>query len=181
MGDTQYKVSAYANDLLFSLTNPSISLLNLLREFDIYGNISNLKIIYNKSEAMGVGTPQTAMQTLSYNFNFKWTRTALKYLDASVPANLKHTYNMHFPPLLIKTRTFLGILAQKASIPGSAGATSSKCVSCPNSSTYCRHSQSLSQLHSLNKYTVNFINLYELIGNRGYHVPYSPYQRSMEV
>lgn len=31
--DTQYRVSAYVGDLVFSLTNPSISLPNLLREF----------------------------------------------------------------------------------------------------------------------------------------------------
>lgn len=33
----QYKVSAYADDLMFSLTKPAISLPNLMWEFDTYG------------------------------------------------------------------------------------------------------------------------------------------------
>lgn len=43
VGDTQCKISAYADDVLFSLTNPTISLPNLLKEFDTYGTLSNLK------------------------------------------------------------------------------------------------------------------------------------------
>lgn len=43
-GDTQQKVSAYANDMLFTLANPAISLPNLLRKFQTYGNLSNLMI-----------------------------------------------------------------------------------------------------------------------------------------
>lgn len=37
IGRTQQKVSAYANDMLFSLTNALVSLPNLLREFKLYG------------------------------------------------------------------------------------------------------------------------------------------------
>lgn len=73
VGDSQCKVSAYADDLLFSLTSPTISLPNLMKEFDIYGNISNLKINFSKSEAMGVAVPSYSIQTIQSNFHFKWT------------------------------------------------------------------------------------------------------------
>lgn len=106
-GDTQYKVSAYADDLLFSLTNPSISLPNLLKEFEMYGKISNLKINYSKSEAIGVEVPTTLMSMLQSSFNFKWTTIALKYLGIFIPADLSRTFDLNFPPLLIKTRTLL--------------------------------------------------------------------------
>lgn len=37
VGQTQLKFSSYADDLMFSLTNPVVSLPNLLKEFEIYG------------------------------------------------------------------------------------------------------------------------------------------------
>lgn len=64
IGPSQHKVSAYADDLLFSFTNPSISLPNLMQEFATYGALSNLKIYFAKSEAMGVGMPPTQLSHL---------------------------------------------------------------------------------------------------------------------
>lgn len=82
-----HKVSAYADDLLFSLTNPHIS--NFLEEFDHYGALSNLKINYTKSEAMGVALPSSFLRhTLQLNFNFNWASSALKYLGTHIPPKL---------------------------------------------------------------------------------------------
>lgn len=58
VGDREYKVAAYAEDLLFFLNNPIISLPVLLKEFAIYVNISNLKVNYTKSEALNVSLPE---------------------------------------------------------------------------------------------------------------------------
>lgn len=97
IGDSQDKASAYANDLLFSLTNPSISLPNLLREFDLYGALSNLKISFTKSEDMGMEILQSLLQNLRLSFKFKWMDLALKYLGTYVPACLSCTFNLNFP------------------------------------------------------------------------------------
>lgn len=40
--DREFKVAAYADDLLFFLTNPHITLSNLTKVFSHYGYISNL-------------------------------------------------------------------------------------------------------------------------------------------
>lgn len=53
IGNSQHKVTAYADDMLFSLRNPLISLPNLLHEFDIYGTLSNLKICQNRCHGCG--------------------------------------------------------------------------------------------------------------------------------
>lgn len=42
--DAQQKVSAYADYMIFSLTNHLISLPNLIKEFERYGALSNLQI-----------------------------------------------------------------------------------------------------------------------------------------
>lgn len=41
---SQQKVSAHADDMMVSITNPTISLPNLLRKFERYGTLANLKI-----------------------------------------------------------------------------------------------------------------------------------------
>lgn len=44
----------YADDLLFFLAEPHLSIPNLLQAFEYYGYISNLKINYMKSEALNI-------------------------------------------------------------------------------------------------------------------------------
>lgn len=40
--------------MLFSLTSPLIMLPNLMRAFERYGSLSNFRINFTKSEAIGV-------------------------------------------------------------------------------------------------------------------------------
>lgn len=98
----QFKVSAYADDLMFSLTNPTISLPNLMKEFHIYGQLANLKINFSKSEAMGLGIPQPHLTQLQNSFHLKWTTTALKYLGTHIPPTFSQLFKLNFPPLLKK-------------------------------------------------------------------------------
>lgn len=98
VGNLQQKVSAYADDMMFTLTKPIISLPNLLREFEIYRALSNLKISFTKSEAMGVDTPQPQLQ-LRATFKLKWTDTAFKYLGTTIPSKLSKIFNLISPLL----------------------------------------------------------------------------------
>lgn len=75
-----YKTAAYADDLLFFLTKPHITIPNLLDEFAHYGYISNLKINYSKSEAMNVTLPDDALSRTRGNCSFRWVAGVLKYL-----------------------------------------------------------------------------------------------------
>lgn len=95
-GNTQYKLSAYANDLLFSLTNPAVSLLNLIKEYEVYDALSNLKINFDKSAAIRVQIDPTLLASLKANFKFKWSDMALKYLGTHIPGNLACTYELNF-------------------------------------------------------------------------------------
>lgn len=58
VGGIQHKVAAYADDMLFSMTNPIISLLNLFREIELYSTIFYFKINLSKSEALAVVVPK---------------------------------------------------------------------------------------------------------------------------
>lgn len=94
----QHKISAYADDLLFSLTNPGVSLPNLLKEFETYGKMSNLKINFTKSEAMGISILTNALSNLQSSFGFRWTNSALTYLGTKIPSDLSLLFTNNFPP-----------------------------------------------------------------------------------
>lgn len=51
----EHKLAAYADNLIFFITSPIISLPSLLMEIRQYGRIANYKVNYTKSEAMGMG------------------------------------------------------------------------------------------------------------------------------
>lgn len=54
LGPNTYKIAAYADDLLFFLPQPHISIPSLTKAFQLFGYISNMKINYIKSEALNL-------------------------------------------------------------------------------------------------------------------------------
>lgn len=84
IGDTHHKILAYANGMLFSLTNPLISLPNLMNTFERYGAFSNLQINFCKSEAMRVNLPHLTMDNLQSNFRLKWNNKGLTYFGTLI-------------------------------------------------------------------------------------------------
>lgn len=79
--DREFKLAVYADDLLFFLTNPTISIPNLLKEFTHYGYISNLKINYTRSEILNISLPNKLLTLTKSNSNFRCNTRAIKYLD----------------------------------------------------------------------------------------------------
>lgn len=104
----QHKISVYNDDLLLLLTNPTVSLPNILREFELYWALSNLKIHFDKSAAMGIMVAPPA---------------TLKYLGTYIPCNLACTYELNFPPLLPRLVSCLRV-GIKDCTHGLVGATS---------------------------------------------------------
>lgn len=58
------------NDILLFLTNPKISLPNLLHKFKQYGELSNFKINLNKALALNLTLPQALAQSCQESFSF---------------------------------------------------------------------------------------------------------------
>lgn len=50
----EYKIVTFADDLMLFLSDPLISLPNLIKDFKMFGSLSNLKINYSKSYALNV-------------------------------------------------------------------------------------------------------------------------------
>lgn len=97
--DREFKLAAYADDLLFFLTNPN-SIPNLLREFSLYGFLSNLKINYTKSETLNISLSDTLLELTKSNSCFRWDPGSIKYLGTWLTPHIKSIYEHNFPRLL---------------------------------------------------------------------------------
>lgn len=54
MKDKEYKTAVYADDLLLYITNPIITIPNLMKEFKRLGELSYFKVNYDKSEMLNI-------------------------------------------------------------------------------------------------------------------------------
>lgn len=78
-------MSIYADDLLLYITNPLVTLPNLIQEFRRFGEVSNFKVNFNKSEALSISLSTNTVELLRKIFSFKWQANALKYLGTYIP------------------------------------------------------------------------------------------------
>lgn len=70
-----------------------------MTEVSKYSQLSNYKIIYAKSEAMGIELPAHAQQQLSQAFNFKWMDSHIRYVGTNIPRKLNRIFKRNFAPL----------------------------------------------------------------------------------
>uniref|UniRef100_A0A8C5R1L2 Reverse transcriptase domain-containing protein n=1 Tax=Leptobrachium leishanense TaxID=445787 RepID=A0A8C5R1L2_9ANUR len=95
-----HKVSAYADDLLFMLTNPVVSLQEVVSELDTYGALSGLKINMTKSEILNISLRSTDRATLKHRFPFRWCAEKLRYLGIWLHAEVSKIPSLNFLPIL---------------------------------------------------------------------------------
>lgn len=100
IGQNQYKLAAFADDILFFLSNQHISLPHLLQELSLYKSLSNPKINYSKSQALNVSLSEPQNQLGKQNFPFKWTSDSVTSLGIQLPTNVNTLYDKDYLPLL---------------------------------------------------------------------------------
>uniref|UniRef100_A0A8C5M2P2 Reverse transcriptase domain-containing protein n=1 Tax=Leptobrachium leishanense TaxID=445787 RepID=A0A8C5M2P2_9ANUR len=95
-----HKVSAYADDLLFMLSNPEVSLREVVKELDNYGALSGFKINMNKSEILNISLQGTNRAALGRRFPFRWCAEKLRYLGIWLHADVSKIPSLNFLPIL---------------------------------------------------------------------------------
>lgn len=95
-----YKLAAFADDILLSLSEPHTSIPNLLNDFHLFQRLSNFKINFTKSHALNVTIPQETVTQCETNFPFQWRHDAIKYLGIYLTANLSDLFAQNYLPIL---------------------------------------------------------------------------------
>lgn len=106
-GPHQHKVAAYADDLLFYITEPLISLPSLLQELKRYGALSKFKVNLQKSEALNVSLSESTVARLRPFFPFKWANRSIQYLGTKIPTDLSKVFPLNYQPFLSTLTTDL--------------------------------------------------------------------------
>lgn len=86
------------------LTDPLISLLNLIKDFESFGSLSNLKINCSKSYGLNITLPLEQVALSKLCLPFTWQHKAITYLGTQLPSDLSDLYNLNFAPLLASIR-----------------------------------------------------------------------------
>lgn len=88
-----HKISAYADDLLLYISQPEISIPNILKALDTYGGLSGFKLNLGKSEALNISIPEARLRNVKANFQFKWATSYIKYLGVFISADLQKIFS----------------------------------------------------------------------------------------
>uniref|UniRef100_A0A8C5PAU0 Reverse transcriptase domain-containing protein n=1 Tax=Leptobrachium leishanense TaxID=445787 RepID=A0A8C5PAU0_9ANUR len=95
----EHKLSAYADDMLFMVTNPRVSLPEIIAEFDMYSAYSNLRINMSKSEILNINLSGALVRELRCTLPFNWCEGKMRFLGIWLPPDLTKLYDINFPPL----------------------------------------------------------------------------------
>lgn len=98
-GPVEQKAATFADDLIFFVISPETTPLNLLKEFQRYGALSNFKINTHKSELLNVSL-STRANALRSSFSFSWATSSITYLGTKITSTLDKIFEANFSPIL---------------------------------------------------------------------------------
>ncbi len=96
-GGQEHKVSLYADDLLLYISDPSKSLLHVLKIVDMFGRLSGYKLNLQKSEMFPINNAARELSAASFPFKVSHSFT---YLGIRVPNTFSKLFTENFPRLL---------------------------------------------------------------------------------
>uniref|UniRef100_A0A8C5M8J3 Reverse transcriptase domain-containing protein n=1 Tax=Leptobrachium leishanense TaxID=445787 RepID=A0A8C5M8J3_9ANUR len=106
-GRTEHRVAAFADDHLFFVTHPETTLPNLLKAFEVYGTLSNLKINLAKSFLLNVSMPRSMAQSIRPNCSIQWAEDRIIYLGIWLTSDHTLMFRDNFAPMLATISTDL--------------------------------------------------------------------------
>lgn len=104
VGSSEHKLSAYMDDVLFHVVDPTVSLPNLMELLAAYRQVSNFKINYTKSEILPITIPPVLTTALKGAFPFTWASSSIRYLGIQLTSSLEALFTRNYTPLLKKLR-----------------------------------------------------------------------------
>uniref|UniRef100_A0A8C5MA01 Reverse transcriptase domain-containing protein n=1 Tax=Leptobrachium leishanense TaxID=445787 RepID=A0A8C5MA01_9ANUR len=96
VGGQQFKVSAYADDVLLSLTDPETSLPALMSQLKEYSQISGYKINVTKSMILPILVPARMLRTLTSEVPLQISASELPYLGIKLTGFPESLYDVNY-------------------------------------------------------------------------------------
>lgn len=98
VGHLTHKISLFADDIIFFLTDPARSLTRLQPLLNSYSIISHYTVNYEKSEILPL--TKADQSDLCQTDSFKWAPKGFTYLGIQVDSNLKNLFKLNYPALI---------------------------------------------------------------------------------
>lgn len=106
-GDQEFKLSLYADNILLFISDPLISLPNLLSSLESFHNLMGLGVNPSKCAALPIHHPQPLLTTLKDKFKFSWNHNSLQYLGITLAPSLKQIYSLNYPQAFSNVKRLL--------------------------------------------------------------------------
>lgn len=98
IGDNEYKISLFADDILLTLTDVQRSAPKLMSLLGLFGSYSGYKLNTHKTQVLAYNfTPDTDLKS---RFDFKWDAPAIKYLGVWILKDISKIYKTNYDPVV---------------------------------------------------------------------------------
>ena len=94
IGETEYKVSQFANDTIILLEEQSVE--TALGILNLFANMSGLKIDKNKTRAIWIGSQKFSAETFNHRFKLDWSQGSFTILRIKFSCNLDEMVDLNF-------------------------------------------------------------------------------------
>lgn len=95
---------AFADDLIFFLTDPLVSFPKLLQYLHEYGTLSFFQINLSKSSVLNIMVDSAMTLSLRSSFSLRWVIDSIHYLGVNITSDLSALYSANFAPLLLRIK-----------------------------------------------------------------------------
>lgn len=101
IGNVEYKLSQYADDTSLISDGSPLTLDGILRELDFFENISGLKINFQKTKMVWIGSKKFSKDVFHHTrWKLDWNNTAFDLLGIKFSINLEEMSELNYSPKL---------------------------------------------------------------------------------
>ena len=114
IGTKTKKLGQYADDLWLSLKHKRSCYTYLFREFEKFAEYTGLKINYNKTEMIRLGSLIRSDANFYSNFQIQWSDKPIKILGIYFWSNNKEMTSLNYQKILEKTRNICELWSKRS-------------------------------------------------------------------
>lgn len=96
----QHKISLFADDVILSLSNPTVSLPSAHNVLQIFGKASYYNVNTTKSNILNIAVPRNVEKQLKGALPYPWTNKSIMYLGIELTSPVSNLFQLNYVPLI---------------------------------------------------------------------------------